>query len=310
MNFHHLRAFIAVAEESSVTRAAERLHISQPPLSRHIQQLEDELGIRLFVRHRQGVTLTDPGRRLLEKARALDHAASEFLEAAGRTRCDNTVRIGIAWGLWEAVNRARVELAKQRSEVTIEVTDVYGSDEQLRDHSLDLVFSRPPFDRTCLNTATLFHDRLVAVVNEDSLLASRKALRTQDLAHEPLLLWDRPVMPFLYDKILDLYRRAGVTPHVIPTPGAVPFNQAALVQVASGKGVYVCLGLPRTGPRPASGVAVVPLSDRDASVEVCVVWRKGETSPTVLQFLECVWRVFPQDRRVASLARTPSHRAS
>ena len=70
MDFRHLRAFIAVAEEASVTKAAERLHISQPPLSRHIKQLEGELGITLFIRHRQGVTLTDAGQRLLEKARA------------------------------------------------------------------------------------------------------------------------------------------------------------------------------------------------------------------------------------------------
>ena len=67
MDFRHIRAFIAVADALSVTKAAERLHISQPPLSRHIQQLENELGLTLFVRHRQGVTLTEPGRQLLEK---------------------------------------------------------------------------------------------------------------------------------------------------------------------------------------------------------------------------------------------------
>ena len=61
MDFRHIKAFIAVADALSVTKAAERLHISQPPLSRHIQQLENELGLTLFVRHRQGVTLTEPG---------------------------------------------------------------------------------------------------------------------------------------------------------------------------------------------------------------------------------------------------------
>src|SRR5688500_1744539 len=113
MDFRHLRAFIAVAETLSVTRAAARLHISQPPLSRHIHQLEEELDVTLFVRHRQGVTLTDAGRRLLEKARALDAAALDFYEAAREVASgqSNTIRVGIGWGLWDAVNSIRVEFA-------------------------------------------------------------------------------------------------------------------------------------------------------------------------------------------------------
>ena len=105
-----MRAFIAVADELSVTKAAERLHISQPPLSRQIHQLEDELGVRLFVRHRHGVTLTEPGHRLLEKARFLAAAAADFFEAAGQMMRDDSqiVRIGIGWGLWEPVNRVRL----------------------------------------------------------------------------------------------------------------------------------------------------------------------------------------------------------
>lgn len=153
MDFRHLRAFIAVAEESSVTKAATRLHISQPPLSRHIKQLEGELGIRLFVRHRQGVTLTDAGHQLLEKARALASAAADFYESAGQTTSDNSnkVRLGIAWGLWETVNRIRVASARQFANVTIEATDVLCAEqynEHLRDRSLDVVFGRPHFDHT------------------------------------------------------------------------------------------------------------------------------------------------------------------
>ncbi|MGH9202477.1 MAG: LysR family transcriptional regulator, partial [Vicinamibacterales bacterium] len=145
MDFRHVRAFIAVADALSVTKAAERLHISQPPLSRHIHQLEDELGMPLFTRHRHGVTLTDAGRRLLEKARALDAAASDFYDAARRTTHGEAerIRVGIAWGLWDLVNKVRVEFARQCPTVTIEATDAYcwyHSDEQLRNRSLDLAF--------------------------------------------------------------------------------------------------------------------------------------------------------------------------
>jgi len=111
MDFRHIRAFIAVADALSVTKAAERLHISQPPLSRHIQQLENELGLTLFVRHRQGVTLTEPGRQLLEKARAWEAAAQTFHDAAKEARSTEgaRVRVGIAWGLWDVVNRVRID---------------------------------------------------------------------------------------------------------------------------------------------------------------------------------------------------------
>jgi len=303
MDFRHIKAFIAVADALSVTKAAERLHISQPPLSRHIHQLEEELGLTLFLRHRQGVTLTEDGRRLLEKARALDAAGTEFCETArqmARGEHDR-IRIGIGWGLWDVVNRLRVEFAKQRPDVTFEVRDLYCSDdmhEQLRGSVLDVVFARPPFDEAVLDVAPIYHERIQAVVSDDSPFATRDEVRIRDLAETPLLLWDRHIGPALYDKVLDLYARAGVNPTMTPTPGAGPYNHAGLMLVASGKGVYLCLGVPLTSPQPASGVAVLPVADPGATIEVCVASRKGEASQLVHHFLECVWDAYPQPRRI------------
>ena len=151
MDLRRVKAFIAVAETLSVTKAAERLHISQPPLSRHIHQLEEELGVALFVRHRHGVTLTEAGRRLLEKARAVDAAASEFALTArqvsrGEARRDShRYRLG-------TLGRGQSHPRRVRSDatpaVTIAATDAncwYDSDEQLRNGTLDLAFARPPF---------------------------------------------------------------------------------------------------------------------------------------------------------------------
>lgn len=316
MDFRHLRAFIAVAETSSVTKAAERLHISQPPLSRHIRQLEDELKIRLFVRHRHGVTLTEAGRELLGKAKVLAGAAADFFDTAGQTTRDdsNRIRVGIGWGLWDSVNKIRVEYATRFTNATIEATDamcVNDSTEQMRDRTLDVLFARPPFDEALLDSAPLFQEPILAVVAENSPLASRKSLRIRELAHEPLLLWERHLMPAVYDKILDVYARARVTPKMIPTPGAGPHNHTGMMLVASGKGTYLCIGIPLSSPRPAGGVAVVPLCDPDATSDVCVAWRKGETSPVILQFLNCVWQAFPQhQRRAHAASRTPSRKAS
>src|SRR5262245_27414109 len=308
MDFRHIKAFIAVADALSVTKAAERLHISQPPLSRHIHQLEEELGVTLFLRHRQGVTLTQEGRRLLEKARALDAAGTDFCDAARQLArgVEDRLRIGIGWGLWDVVNRLRVEFTKQRPEVTFDVKDVYCSDdinEQLRNSELDVVFSRPPFDESVLDVAPIYHERIQAVMSDGHPLASNEEVWIRDLAETPLLLWDRHMGPALYDRVLDLYARGGVTVQMTPTPGAGPFNHAGLMLVASGKGVYLCLGVPLTSPQPASGVAVLPVADPGATIEVCVASRKGEASQLVHHFLECLWDANAQTRRIPARGR-------
>ena len=302
MDFRHVRAFITVADALSVTKAAERLHISQPPLSRHIHQLEEELGTTLFVRHRHGVSLTEAGRLLLEKARVLERAATDFSDTAQRAaRGDvGTIRIGIGWGLWETVNKVRMEFAHNRPGVIVEARDAFCMEEvneQLRTQALDVAVTRPPFDEASQDVLPVFAEPLQAVLSDTHPLATRSAISIRDLAHEPLLLWDRHVSPGVYDRIFELYAHAGITPTIVETPGAGPYNNAGLMLVASGRGVYICLGVPLTSPNALSGVAVIPMSDADATIDVCVVRRKDDASPIVSEFLDCARRVFPAEPR-------------
>ncbi|HXH25752.1 MAG TPA: LysR family transcriptional regulator [Vicinamibacterales bacterium] len=303
MDLRHIRAFLAVADALSVTRAAERLHISQPPLTRHIHQLEHELGVTLFIRHRHGVTLTAAGQQLLEKARALDALAGEFYEEARRVAAadSSTIRVGIGWGLWDTVQKVRIEFAREYPNVTIAPSEAHcwaDAGEQLRSRKIDVLFSRPPFDPAHEVSPPIYHERIQAVVSDASPLARQAMVTLRDVAREPLLLWDRHIAPALYDKILDLYAKQQLTTPMIPTPGAGPYNHAGLMLVASGKGVYLCYGVPTTGTKPPSGVAVRPLSDPEATIEVCVVHRKDESSPVVRRFVESVWRAFPREKRL------------
>ena len=101
MDLRELRAFVVVADELSFTRAAHRLHIAQPPLTRQVRHLEEELGITLFVRTSRGVSLTAEGQKLLERARLMTRDAASFVELARRVKDESSgiIKVGLGWGL-------------------------------------------------------------------------------------------------------------------------------------------------------------------------------------------------------------------
>ena len=297
MDLRHLRAFAAVSESRSFSKAARRLRLAQPPLSRQIRQLEDEVGVKLFVRTTSGVQLTKEGALLLEQARTVLAEATGFLDLANRakTGITNTLRVGMARGLCEAVNRIRVQLVEQCPGVTMEGTDMPSSSqyEALRHRIIDIGVLRHVADDPGIECQPLFEERFVVMVSEHNPLAKRKSLRLKQLAQDPLLLHDREWAALAHDKILALYVAAGVTPNIV-TLHAVPGEQASMLAVASGEGI--CLALRSAISRsyvPVTGVAIVPLDEPDAQLRVQVAWRKGETSSTVLGFLQATCEVFP-----------------
>ena len=132
----------------------------------------------------------------------------------------------------------------------------------------------------------------------------------RDLADETLLLWERHAAPVLYDRILELYAKNGITPKTMPTPNAGPFNHTGMMLVASGKGLYMGYGVPQTGPTPASGVAVVPLNDDDATIEVSIVSRRNDASAVAADFIACAQQLYQPGRPVLVPRAEPGRRAS
>jgi DNA-binding transcriptional LysR family regulator len=296
MEIHHLREFAVIAETGSFSKAARKLRIAQPPLSRHIQQLENELGIKLFIRSASGVQITREGSLLLSQARAVLDDASALMDLAVRARAGQTgtLRIAMAPGLCEVVNRIRIHLVKTVPQLSIEGSDMSSAQQYaaLRRRLVDVGLLRHVPDDDAIDTEPLFKERFVVLVSETHPLAKKRTLKLKQLAGERLLLQDRDWATLAHDKILSMYAAAGVMPNVA-TREATPGNQASMLAVASGEAI--CLSSSGSFSRsyvPLTGLAAIPLDEPDAELYVQVAWRKGETSTVLCDFLKAARELF------------------
>jgi DNA-binding transcriptional LysR family regulator len=295
VELRHVRYFLAVAEYRNFRRAAEQLHIAQPPLSRQIRQLEEDLGVTLFVRNKRRVELTKAGQAFLEEARKLVVQAGHAAQAARHAQKGESgiVRIGVASGLGGAVSKVVFSHREHFPAVEVECKDVFSTmqNEALNSGEIDVGFLRPPVDQVHLDCYRLFEEEFVAVLPKSHRLAKRRSLKLKDVADEPLIIFDRSFSSGLYDKILGLYSRQGLTPH-LTVAHVEAHEEAGAIMIASGKGIFVGAGA--TVNRSVSGLelASIRLNEPEAKIDVYAAWRKGEDSGVTLSFLESVQRVF------------------
>jgi DNA-binding transcriptional LysR family regulator len=294
VELRHVRYFIAVAEYLNFSKAAQQLHIAQPPLSRQIRQLEEDLGVTLFLRDKRSVTLTKAGQVFLDEARKLVVQAGHAMEAARHAQQGESgvVRIGIASGLGGLVSRVVFDHRKRLPTIEIECRDVFSTfqNEALRKGEIDIGFLRPPLDQISLDCELLFEEEFVVVLPKAHRLAKRRILRLKEIADEPLIIFDRNFSTGLYDKILGLYSKHGMTPHLTVTH-AEAHEEAGAIMVASGKAIF--MGAGAIVNRTVSGLDLVSirLDEPEAKIEVYMAWRKSERSAAVLSFIDSARRV-------------------
>lgn len=289
MELRHFRSFIAVAEELNFTKAAKRLRIAQPPVSRHIRDLEDELGVQLFERNSSHVFLTDAGRSFLNEARAVVQHVSQAVEAARQvsTGWAGTVRLGIARGLGDVVSRIVNEYVRIAPRVEIDVLNMPSGSQSaaLNDRKIDVGFMRPPTEGRQLVSAPLFLEPFSVVLRKMSPLAKHRALRIRDLAHETILLIDRNISPGVYDLTLTLFREHGLEPKTVST-ATISADEAGSILVNSGKGVYVAVGRTPIHPAFADRLITLPLKEPSAVTEVHIAWRRDEQAKAAMEFVQ------------------------
>jgi DNA-binding transcriptional LysR family regulator len=304
MELRQLRYFIAVAENLSFSKAAQQLHITVPPLSRQIRQLEEEFDVRLFDRDRKHVALSDAGRLLLREAKCLVSQAGRVTDSVRMAKFGSAglVRIGVGPALGERVGRVLIEHAKQYPAVEVQCRDILSCAQyqSLLEGEIDVAFLRPCVDFVELSSELLFEEPMVVYLSKAHPLAKRKCLRVKDLADQTLLLFDRKSAPGLYDKTLELYAAAGVNPIVSSvTVELVPNNDIQSLLLTCHKGIRIIPDEIACRPAPGSEVAVVPLDEPGASVQVHMVWRKCEKAAAVLAFLNSARQILRPETRSA-----------
>jgi DNA-binding transcriptional LysR family regulator len=299
MELRHFHSFIAVAEELNFSKAAKRLQIAQPPVSRHIRDLETELGVQLFDRNSSRVFLTDAGRSFLNEIRVVLQHVSQAVEAARQVGNGGTgtVRLGIGKGLGEVVSRIVNEYLRLVPSVEIDVRDIASGaqSDALLDRKIDVGFLRPPIDAPRLVSALLFQEPFSVVLRKSSPLANNKFLHFRHLANETLLLIERRISPGVYDRTLELFRERGIEPKVVST-ATMPYEEAGSILVDSGKGIYVTVGQNPIHPSFVGRLISLPLKEPSALAEVHVVWRRDEQAKTPMDFVQFTRDAFQNKR--------------
>ncbi len=290
MDLRQLRYFVVVAEERSVTRAATRLHLTQPPLSAQLARLEHELGVTLLVRHRRGVDLTEAGAHLLDHARRLLAGMDAATDSVRRLGEGRVGRLTLAFVSATAPTVLAPLLGRyhdDRPAVSVDFVEA-GPDgvvEHVRARRADLgVLHLPP------PAAGVRHEDLdVAVVHREPLMAvlpARLAGRVGDLvdlthlADQPFLAPPRAVWGGLRAHLFGACRLYGFE----PAPREVELVHTVVALVGAGLGVSVLPASVRELAGPA--VVVRPLSRHVPAVETAVLRRRGDRpSPPVRHFL-------------------------
>ena len=288
MELRHLRYFIAVAEELHFGRAAERLRITQPPLSFQIQSLERELGVQLFVRGRR-VQMTEAGRALLAKAREAIEAADAAARAAQQASqtINGRLRVGYpATGVFELPPLALRTFQERFPNVGVGtvVASTGAHLEALRAEQLDVAFVRlGVLDRETMQFRTLQSEPLLLAVPEDHALARVPAVPVERLAGEPIVLFPYAHEPLLYRYLVtDVLGRSRVAPSVVLEATTM---ESACSAVAARLGVaFISEPVARSFAIP--GVVYRCFAPPPPLSGLGVAWRQDAASNAVRWFLE------------------------
>lgn len=285
MELRHLRYFVGVASELNFTRAAQKLHVAQPALSRQVRQLEDELGIKLLERDRRGVQLTEAGKAFLAEARALLKQSEHAVRVAQKTgqTGGNELNVGYIWGLFHSLVPPVLARFRQRSpETAVHLFDLAPQAQALIQGRLDAGFigfaheaGMAGLHKRKVGTCTF-----VAILPKDHRAARKSTVPLASLSDDFFLGISDQTYPGASRCVTEACERAGFRPKILQM---VERGYTILGLVAGKCGVAL---LPESlKAMPHSGIVFRPLADPPAA-DLFVSWRAGHTQSPLAEFLK------------------------
>ncbi|MDI3291304.1 LysR family transcriptional regulator [Polyangium sp. 15x6] len=304
MELRHLRYFLTVAEEKHFGRAARRLRMTQPPLSRQIQELEAELGFPLFDRARRRVELTPAGVVFLGRIRGLLEALDLAVHEARRASVGEIGRVAVSYisslaysGITDLLRAFHERFPKV--EIALREMSPQAQIDALKEGSIDVGLLRGRVDDASLAFACVARDPLVAVLPAGHRLAEHKRIQLGMLAHEPFVIFPRQRSPAFFDQIMAFCRDASFTPRIVQE---APQLDDIVSLVAAGFGLAIMPGSIRRAGR--KGLAIRPIVGAPRAT-LYIVWRADDNAPALQEFIGFVRSTFVKkkadQRRTASV---------
>lgn len=292
-DLRQLRYFVAVAEELSFTRAAIRLHISQPPLSQQILALERDLGVTLLERNKRRVVLTEPGRVFLGDARQILTQTELARSRAEATAAGHSGRLRLAYSLSVSFHpvlpRALLRHRQVAPAVNLQLSEMYTERQfaALLANEIDVGFvrgePRHPQDARKLQLRVIDREPLMLALPANHALATRPTLTMHELAGESFVTQPRELAATLHNRLAALADAAGFRPRIVQQAQQI---NGLLALVAAGLGLALVPSTMRVVH--LAGVSYVPLVDPLAHLLLAVACRAGDHSPVLAQFLATV----------------------
>jgi DNA-binding transcriptional LysR family regulator len=287
MELRRLRYFVAVAEELSFRRAAEKLNLAQPPLSAQIKSLEQELGVRLLDRTTRSVALTHAGRVFLEEARAVLAAAANAERRAREAAHGlvGTLRLGVMAPTANAtLARILRRFRKEFPSVELSISDLSIPEQfrRLRAHELDMGLARPPVPFPELDFEFVEEAQQVLALPAGHRLAAKRPIAWGDFDGEALVMVHPAMQHGYYDAFLAACAKAGAKPRVTQYANDI---QTKLWLVSAGFGIAPTTKTMAEMRRP--GLVFRRLPPGLPPVQTVLAWRRDNDSPILAQFRGC-----------------------